>query len=109
MSTSSIIESGLLKSPTIMFNSSLHFSQFCFLYFGPLLLGEYMLIIVTSLVAQTVKASLYNAGDLGSIPESGRSPGEGKVTHSSILAWRIPWMEKPGRLQSTGSQRVGHD
>ena len=59
-----------------MFNS-LHFSQFCFLYFGPLLLGEYMLIIVTSLVAQTVKASLYNAGDLGSIPGSGRSPGEG--------------------------------
>ena len=31
------------------------------------------------------------------------------VTHSSILAWRIPWMEKSGRLQSTGSQRVGHD
>ena len=31
------------------------------------------------------------------------------VTHSSILAWRIPWMVKPGRLQSTGSQRVGHD
>ena len=31
------------------------------------------------------------------------------VTHSSILAWRIPWMEEPGRLQSTGSQRVGHD
>ena len=31
------------------------------------------------------------------------------ATHSSILAWRIPWMEKPSRLQSTGSQRVGHD
>ena len=31
------------------------------------------------------------------------------VTHSSILAWRIPWMEKPGRLQTMGSQRVGHD
>ena len=31
------------------------------------------------------------------------------VTHSSILAWRIPWMEKPGRRQSTGLQRVGHD
>ena len=31
------------------------------------------------------------------------------ATHSSILAWRIPWMEKRGRLQSTGSQRVGHD
>ena len=31
------------------------------------------------------------------------------VTDSSILAWRIPWTEKPDRLQSTGSQRVGHD
>ena len=31
------------------------------------------------------------------------------ATHSSILAWRIPWMEEPGRLQSTGSQRVGHN
>ena len=31
------------------------------------------------------------------------------ATHSSILAWRIPWMEKRGRLQSTVSQRVGHD
>ena len=31
------------------------------------------------------------------------------ATYSSILAWRIPWMEEPGGLQSTGSQRVGHD
>ena len=31
------------------------------------------------------------------------------ATHSSILAWRIPWREEPGRLQSMGSQRVGHD
>ena len=31
------------------------------------------------------------------------------ATHYSILAWRIPWIEEPGRLQSTGSQRVGHD
>ena len=31
------------------------------------------------------------------------------ATLSSVLAWRIPWMEKPGRLQSTGSQSVGHD
>ena len=30
-------------------------------------------------------------------------------THSSILAWRISWTEEPGRLQSMGSQRVGHD
>ena len=31
------------------------------------------------------------------------------VTHSSILAWKIPWIEKPGRLQAMGLQRVGHD
>ena len=31
------------------------------------------------------------------------------ATHSSILAWKIPWTEEPGRLQSVGSQRVGHD
>ena len=31
------------------------------------------------------------------------------ATHSSILAWRIPWMEEPGGLQSMGSQRIGHD
>ena len=36
------------------------------------------------------KESAYNAGDLGSIPGLGRSPGGGKATHSRILAWRIP-------------------
>ena len=34
---------------------------------------------------------------------------EEMATHSSVLAWRIPWTEKPGRLQSIGSHRVGHD
>ena len=34
---------------------------------------------------------------------------KGKAPHSSILAWRIPWMEEPGRLQCMGSHRVGHD
>ena len=34
---------------------------------------------------------------------------EGMVTHSSILAWRIPWTEEPGGLQSIRSQRIGHD
>ena len=55
------------------------------------------------------KASACNAGDLGSIPGSGRSPGEGNASHSSILAWEIPWTEEPDGLQSMGSQRVGHD
>ena len=40
----------------------------------------------------------------------GEDPLEmGMETHSSILAWRIPWTEEPGGLQSMGSQRVGHD
>ena len=34
---------------------------------------------------------------------------KGMATHSSILAWRIPWTEEPGGQQSMGSQRVGHD
>ena len=34
---------------------------------------------------------------------------ETKATHSSVLAWRIPWTEEPGGLQSMGLQRVGHD
>ena len=34
---------------------------------------------------------------------------EGMATHTSIIAWRMPWTEEPGRLQSLGSQRVGHD
>ena len=34
---------------------------------------------------------------------------KGMATHSGILAWRIPWMEEPGGLQSMGLQRVGHD
>ena len=41
------------------------------------------------------KASACNAGDPGSIPGLGRSPEEGNATHSSTLAWKIPWMEKP--------------
>ena len=47
--------------------------------------------------------------DTGSIRGSGRSLEEGMATHFSILAWRIPWTEKPDSLQSIGSQRVRHD
>ena len=58
------------------------------------------------------KESACNAGDTGyggSIPGSGKSTGEGKGNHSTILAWRIARTEVPGKLQSMGSQRVGHD
>ena len=54
------------------------------------------------------KESACNAGDLGSIPGSGRPLEEGMATHSSILVWRIPWTEEPGGLQSTG-RGAGHD
>ena len=47
-----------------------------------------------------------DTGDAGLIPGLGRSPAEGNVTHSSILAWRIPWTEEPGGLQSMESQKV---
>ena len=55
------------------------------------------------------KESACNAGDLGSIPVLGRSPGEEMATQSSILAWEIPWTEQPDGLQSIGLQRVGRD
>ena len=56
-----------------------------------------------------VKSLPANAGDADSIPGSGRFLEKEMATHSSILAWRIPWTEDPGRPQSTGSQRVGYD
>ena len=57
------------------------------------------------------KESVWHAGDPGSTPGSGRSPGDGNGNplQPSILAWRIPWSEKPGQLQSMRSQRVSHD
>ena len=54
------------------------------------------------------KESAYNAGDSGLIPGWGRSPGEGNGNLLQYLAWKIPWIEEPGRLQSMGSQRIGH-
>ena len=50
-----------------------------------------------------VKESACNVGDQGSVPGVGRSPEKGMETHSSILAWRIPWTEKIG-----GQNPCGH-
>ena len=62
---------------------------------------------VTSLVG---KESARNVGGPSSIPETREDPLEKEIaTHSSILAWKIPWTRKPGGLQSMGSQRVGVD
>ena len=50
------------------------------------------------------KESTYNAGDSGFITGLGRSLEKGMATHSSILAWEIPWTEEPGGLQSMGHE-----
>ena len=55
------------------------------------------------------KESACNVGDQGSILGQEDPLKKGMATHSSILAWRIPRTEEPGRLQSMGSQGVGHD
>ena len=51
------------------------------------------------------KESICNAGDLCLILGSGRSLGDRNATHCSILVWRMLWIEKPGGLQSMGSQK----
>ena len=61
------------------------------------------------LVAQTVKKLPTTQGTWAQSQGQEDSMEEGMATHSSILAWEIPWTEEPGRLQSMGSQRVGHD
>ena len=61
------------------------------------------------LVAQTVN-NLPAMQETSVRPLGQEDPlAKGKVTHSSILAWRIPWREEPGGLKSMGLQRVGHD
>ena len=57
---------------------------------------------MNSLSGSDGKASACNVGDLSLIPGLGRSLEKEMATHSSTLAWKIPWAEEPGRLQSTG-------
>ena len=57
------------------------------------------------LLIKNLPANAGDRRDVGLIPGSGRSPGGGHATHSSILAWRIPRTEEPDGLQSTGSQK----
>ena len=68
--------------------------------------------LIESIVVLMVKntpASAEDLRDTGSMPGLGRSSGGRNATHSSILAWRIPWTEEPGRLQSKRSQRIRQD
>ena len=63
-------------------------------------------------MALSVKNTPASTGDLEKLVQflGGEDALEEEMaTHSSILAWRSPWTEEPGRLRSIGSQRVGHD
>ena len=66
-------------------------------------------LLWASLVAQTVKNFARNAGDPGSIPGWGRSPGEGNGYPLQYSCWRTPLMEEPGWLHYMVSQRIRHD
>ena len=88
-----------------------HFLGYTFIFLHrvvPLFVCEY-LNLWASLVAQRLKR--LPAMQETWVRSLGREDPLEKetATHSSILAWRIPWMEESGGLQSTGSQRVGHD
>ena len=63
---------------------------------------------ILSLVAQTVKR-LPTMRDTRFRSLGPEDPLEKVATHSRTLAWKIPWMEERGRLQTMGSQRLGHD
>ena len=65
-----------------------------------------------SQVVLVLKSLPASAGDVRNVDGSLHQEDpleEGMATHSSILAWRIPWTEEPGEMQSVGSQRFGHD
>ena len=61
------------------------------------------------LAVKNLPANARDVRDKGFISGLGRSPGGGNGNPLQYSCWRIPWTEEPGRLQSMGSQRVGHD
>ena len=76
---------------------------------NPMDRGVHRDFLWTSLVAQIVKClPTMRETWVGSLGQEDPLENEMAI-HSSTLAWKIPWMEEPGRLQSMGSQRVGHD
>ena len=60
-------------------------------------------------MVKNLPVSAGDVKDVGSIPGQEDLLEEGMATHSSVLAWRMPWTEEPGGLHSMGLQRVGHD
>ena len=74
-----------------------------------MILAMFSQLLRTSLVAQTIKRlSTMREIQVRSLGQEDTLEKE-MATHSSNIAWKILWMEEPGRLQSMGSQRVGHN
>ena len=74
-----------------------------------MILAMFSQLLRTSMVAQTIKRlSTMREIQVRSLGQEDTLEKE-MATHSSNIAWKILWMEEPGRLQSMGSQRVGHD
>ena len=91
-----------------MKSSILVFDLFIF-HYSQMFMNLFRCTLIPFLVASDSKVSTYNVGD--QVRSLGwEDPLEKEMaTHSSTLAWKNPWMENPGRLQSMGSQRVRHD
>ena len=74
---------------------------------------EYFCVLVQHMHSfpggSVIKHLTANAGNTDSIPGSGRSPGEGNGSTSSIFTWEITWTEEPGELQFTSRKRVRHN
>ena len=97
-----------ISGSPLYFPTLLKHSDFVFCLFSGLPSYLIICVIIASLVAQMVKClpAVWETW----VPSLGwEDPLEKEMaTHSSILAWRIPWTEEPGRLQSMGSRRVRH-
>ena len=78
-------------------------------YIFMIVLNPEFYLVSHSLMAQTVKNPPAMRETQVQFPVQEDPLEKGMATHSNILAWRIPWTEEPGGLQSTRSQRVGHD
>ena len=96
----------IITDSKMLLGSDLSTTGIIYIFYFELKGGIYLSISRTSMVAQTVNhLPTVRVRSLG-----WEDPLEKEVAiHSSTLAWKIPWMEEHGRLQSMGSQRVGHD
>ena len=98
-----LLSGQLHQLPRVFLQISLLLLCFIYIYFC-----LFVCFTEVFLSGSDAKESACNAGDSGSIPGSGRSPGEGNGNPLCNFALRIPWTEEPCGLQSTGSQRVRH-